>query len=176
MRFPGSIFQQQAYSGANSRGVITEEGDGELILPPVIQAVARVGAPFFSWGAASAAPEFNFATSFNFLQTGAVAAQDVNFGPIRPGHWHLDIDIDFNFSGTTNQNKNAILYFDDTGSSATPRQIFRTPLYSSNVSVHQTKKLEFTFAANWRLRATIDATLALEVANFHVSVIAQRLF
>ena len=101
MRLRSSLFQLLAIGQG---GAILEEGDGELLVPPVLQSVATLAAPLDTLNAAIPSPVsqsaiYGYRNSVSGVQAALVAADSPE---LSSGIWRFVFAARAHFTGTSN--------------------------------------------------------------------------
>ena len=145
-----------------------EEGDGELLIPAVLQPVATLGGPLFSMtGDATSAPGQSQVATANSFVSGVAVAHSTLSPFFKAGTWLIDVRWRWHFTGTTDVAKNmAIDLVDPDGIF---KQMFRSGFFNG-AQAHGSTQLTLSFIRDdWYLEARRSATIAGDVADLSVT-------
>ena len=141
-----------------------EEGDGELLLPPVLQPVAVLAGPLFSMtGDATSAPGQSQIATANSFVSGVAVAHSTLSPFFKAGTWLLDVRWRWHFTGTTDVTKKMAIDLIDPDGIFKP--LFRAGFFNG-AQAHGSTQLTVSFIRdNWYMEASRDATIAGDVAD-----------
>jgi hypothetical protein len=109
------------------RGGILEEGDGELVIPGLLQPVTSLASPINT--VTTATPATLIDDSFyNWQQVSKVGIQvaaTLTMVSMTKGMWEFEITSAFNFSGTSAPSNSAYLLIQDPDSTQAPMVLFQ---------------------------------------------------
>ena len=170
MRLPSSLFQQLA---TGRGGAIVEEGDGELLLPPVLQPVVVVGGPLFSLATLAAAIEQSSIGTGQSFVSGVAALFTTDMLTLNSGIWMLDIRWRWHFTGTTDVNKDASITIVDPNANTEELMVSG---FLTGAQAHEHTQIAIALPSDgWIFRARRDATIAADVADLRATMIAVKL-
>lgn len=169
MRLPSVLYQQLA---TGRGGAIVEEGDGELLLPPVLQPVGTIGGPLFSLATLSGGIEqSSIHTGQSFVS--GVAAAFLDSLTLNSGIWLFDIRWRFHFTGTTDVNKDASVTLRDPDANTEELMVSG---FFTGAQVHEHTQIILPLPSDgWRIDVRRDATIAGDVADLRATVLALKL-
>jgi len=170
VRFSGANFAQFAIGRG---GAIVDPGDGELILPPILQPVIELPAPLFTLRT----PTGTINTPTIFQGVSAAAGVSAGFTTtlmtLATGIWHLDLYFRWMFTGTTNFGLVASLDLTDPG--AITRSLFYANFFTGT-QISESRSLLLNLAEpGWVLSFGRNAQIAGDASEFFVSVSAQKI-
>jgi hypothetical protein len=175
MRFPNPRLLR---IGAVTGGYIAEPGDGELVVPPVLQPVMDLSEPIsvcFSNGVAPPSPlQFSAVKSEVFARAGAGAAANTAVVTIGKGLWNIDINYAHGFTGTTNvaTNASALELVDPANNAAELHQHFH--ITGQFFGYSYTLKL-LADRDGWALRLSAGATVAGDALFMQVCCVLRKI-
>lgn len=122
----------------------------------------------------------SFALFDGVSRTGALGFNSRAIAIISPGLWHLSIEKVFHFTGTTNQaaastlqlgiGVNAVL-----GTQAFSSNLFRDTHYNG-VHFHENREVWLPMVDMWQLNHVVFATIAGDLLDDHIHIVARRFF
>jgi hypothetical protein len=160
-----------------TKGAIIEQGDGELLVSPLLQAVLELSSPLNVVFALGQIPSGNYDDSFykadSVSVNGASALVGLTIAAMNRGPWVLEIQGVFVFTGTTNTARNSFIALVDPD--ANPAAIFQFP-HIAGAYQHFRTILHLTFQRDgFSLNLTRDITIAADFVYVQGSVNARRL-
>lgn len=170
MRLRSSLSQLLA---VGQGGAIMEEGDAELLLPPVLQPVVTIGGPLSSMGGAVGTVQQSAIANGASFVSGVAGAFTSDMITLGSGIWLLDLRLRWYFTGTTDVTKSASVTFIDPD--ANTQELLGGGFFSG---IQANEHTQFTIAfdrAGWLVRLRRDPTIAGDIAELRATLLAFKL-
>ncbi len=171
MRLRSSLFQRLA---VGQGGAIMEPGDGEMLLPPVLQPVAVIGGPLSGIGTlSSGAMEQSVLKGHHNFSIGVTAALSNDLVTLASGIWEINLNWRLHFSGTTDGTKTSRLLIADPDGDVEGLMFGG---FFSGVQLSDHLKFVISFdRSGWIFRLTRDALIAGDTADVSATIVALKL-
>ena len=170
MRLRSSLFQLLAIGQG---GAIMEQGDGELLLPPVLQPVATIGSPLFGLAAVPVPLRQSNHNWFHQLVSGVAGAVTDDTATLGAGIWDINLHWTWRFTGTNDITKQAQIVLVDPDGNIDE---FFAQAFITGAQVIGRRRFTLSLSRdNWIIRTTHAATIAGDVADLHVSILSNKL-
>ena len=163
-----------------TRGAIIEQGDAELVVPPYLQPVVRLGAPVdksnptLPIGAGPPFQEESFLYSTAVAQVGVNAGGSFDAATLARGSWEMDFHAVFFFVGTGNGLNQSLVYIIDPDGGIFGLIIFQHFTINAMVASRMSAVPLIFQRDGFRLGHSRSATVAGDVLGFNVSIVARR--
>jgi hypothetical protein len=159
--------------GGLTRGAIVEQGDGELLIPAVLQPSIMLPSPITRVLGAGLTFQDSFITNFANAVTGAQAGATNVIATLSKGLWSIRWSMDAMFSGTTAASAGTFLNVVDQVAATMPLKALR---HISGRQIGDNGELVLLLQEDgWHFDSVLGVTIAGDSLGLDISIYGARL-